>query len=65
LLVATGLVIPIVTSILSVVTLALAAIAWIRGQGSLVGWLYYSLIALVFVLFVLFVGYWNMLGWRF
>jgi CubicO group peptidase (beta-lactamase class C family) len=59
------LVIPIVTSILSVVFLALAVIAWMRGYWSLVGRLYYSLIALASVLFVLFAGYWNMLGWRF
>jgi hypothetical protein len=59
------LVIPIVTSILSVVTLALTVIAWVRGQGSFVGRLYYSLMALAAVLFVLFAVYWNMLGWRF
>jgi CubicO group peptidase (beta-lactamase class C family) len=59
------LVIPIVTSMLSVVFLALAVIAWMRGYWSLVGRLYYSLIALASVLFVLFAGYWNMLGWRF
>lgn len=59
------LVIPIVTSILSVVFLALAVFAWMRGYLSLVGRLYYSLIALASVLFVLFAGYWNMLGWRF
>ncbi len=59
------LVIPIVTSILSVVFLALTLIAWVRGYGSLVGRLYTSLIALASVLFVLFAGYWNMLGWRF
>ena len=59
------LVIPIVTSILSLAFLALAVIAWMRGYWSLVGRLYYSLIALASVLFVLFAGYWNMLGWRF
>jgi hypothetical protein len=59
------LVIPIVTSILSLVTLALTVVVWVRGYGSLVGRLYYSLIALASVLFVLFAGYWNMLGWRF
>jgi uncharacterized membrane protein YuzA (DUF378 family) len=59
------LVIPIVTGILSVITLALTVIAWVRGHGSLVGRLYYSLIALASVLFILFVSYWNMLGWRF
>jgi CubicO group peptidase (beta-lactamase class C family) len=59
------LVIPIVTSILSVVFLALTVTAWMRGTWSLVSRLYYSLIALASVLFVLFAGYWNMLGWRF
>jgi hypothetical protein len=59
------LVIPIITSMLSVVFLALTLIAWVRGYGALVGRLYYSLIALASVLFVLFAGYWNMLGWRF
>jgi hypothetical protein len=65
LLIRVTLVIPIVTSILSVVTLALTLVAWVRGHGSLVGRLFYSLIALASILFVLFVGYWNMLGWRF
>jgi CubicO group peptidase (beta-lactamase class C family) len=59
------LVIPIVTGVLSVVTLVLAAIAWVRGHGSLVGRLSYSTMALASVLFILFAGYWNMLGWRF
>ena len=59
------LVIPIVTSILSLALLALTLVTWVRGHGSLVGRLYISLIALASVLFVLFAGYWNMLGWRF
>ncbi len=58
------LVIPIVTCILSVVTLTLTLVAWVRGHGSFVGRLYYSLIALASVLFVLFAAYWNMGGWR-
>jgi hypothetical protein len=59
------LVIPIVTSILSIVFLALTAIAWMRGYWSLVSRLYYSLMAVASVVFVLFAAYWNMLGWRF
>jgi CubicO group peptidase (beta-lactamase class C family) len=59
------LAIPIVTGILSVVLVGLASIAWVRGQGSFVGRLTYSVIALASVLFILFAGYWNMLGWRF
>jgi hypothetical protein len=60
-----ALVTPLVTSILSLVFLALAARAWVRGTWPIVGRLYYTLIALASVLFVLFAGYWNMLGWRF
>ena len=59
------LVIPIITGILSLVFLALAVMAWVRGYWSLVGRLYYSLIALASVLFVLFAGYWNLLDWKF
>jgi CubicO group peptidase (beta-lactamase class C family) len=59
------LVIPIITSILTVVFMAFTVIAWMRGTWSLVSRLTYSLIALASVLFVLFAGYWNMLGWRF
>jgi hypothetical protein len=59
------LVIPIVTSVLSLAFLACTVIAWMRGYWSLVGRLYYSLIALASVLFVLFAAYWNMLGWRY
>ena len=65
LLIRVMLVIPIVTGILSLAFLALTVIAWMRGYGSLVGRLTYSLMALASVLFVLFAGYWNMLGWRF
>jgi threonine/homoserine/homoserine lactone efflux protein len=59
------LVIPIATSVLSIVLLGCTVIAWMRGYWSRVGRLYYSLVALASVLFVLFAGYWNMLGWRF
>ena len=59
------LVLPIVTSILSLAFLACTVIAWVRGYWSLVGRLYYSLVALASVLFLLFAGYWYMLGWRF
>ena len=55
---------PIFTGILTVVFVGLAA-AWVRAQGSFAGRLAYSLIALASVLFVLFAGYWNLLGWRF
>jgi len=59
------LVIPIVTSILSLAFLACTVIAWVREYWSLVGQLHYSLVALAAVLLVLFAGYWIMLGWRF
>jgi hypothetical protein len=59
------LLVPIVTGVLSLVFLILAGMAWIRGTWPLVGRLYYSMLALASVCFILFVGYWNMLGWRF
>ena len=46
------LVIPIVTSILSLAFLALTVIAWMRGYSSLVSRLYYSLVALAGVRFI-------------
>ena len=57
--------IPIVTRISSLAFLACTVITWMRGYWSLGGRLYDSLIALASVLFVLFAGYWNRLGWRF
>jgi len=59
------LLMPIVTGVLGVVSLILAVTAWIRGTWPLVGRPYYSLIALASVVFALFAGYWNMVGWRF
>jgi CubicO group peptidase (beta-lactamase class C family) len=59
------LAVPLVTGLFSLPFLALAVAAWVRGSGSIVGRLYYTLIALSSVVLVLFAGYWNMLGWRF
>jgi hypothetical protein len=59
------LLIPIVTGVLGFVFVALGVIAWLRGYWSVIGRLYYSSIALASVVFILFAGYWNMLGWRF
>jgi CubicO group peptidase (beta-lactamase class C family) len=59
------LAVPIVTGLLSLAFLALSVVAWVRGSGSIVGRLYYPLIALASVLLILFASYWNMLGWRF
>jgi hypothetical protein len=59
------LVIPVITSILALISLVCTLLAWIRGYWSAVGRLTYTLIALSSVVFLLFEGYWNMLGWRF
>ncbi len=58
------LVIPIVTTALTMVMLVAAVIAWIRGYWSTLGRLYYSLITLTALAFVWWASYWNLIGYR-
>jgi CubicO group peptidase (beta-lactamase class C family) len=59
------LVIPLVTAALAVAVLVLAVLAWRRHTWSFGGRLHYSLVALAGWLFLWFVSYWNLLGFRF
>ncbi len=59
------LVIPIVTSILSLVLLGMTVLAWKDGFWSGPGRLQHSCIVLAAMVFVLWVNYWNLLGWRY
>lgn len=59
------LLLPIITTVLAVVMLVAAVIAWIRGYWSTLGCLYYSLITLAALVFVWWANYWNLIGWRF
>ena len=60
-----ALIIPIVTALLTVVLLFLTIRAWKDSYWSVLGRNYFSFLTLTAVLFVLWVNYWNMLGWRF
>jgi len=60
-----ALIIPIVTTLLTVVLVLQMLGTWFQGYWSVWGRIYYSLISLAAVVFILFAGYWNLLGWRF
>jgi len=59
------LAIPLLTAALTVGLLLLAARAWREEYWSFAGRVHYSLFALAALVFVWFVNYWNLLGWRF
>jgi CubicO group peptidase (beta-lactamase class C family) len=58
------LLMPIITTVLAVVMLVAAVMAWIRGYWSTLGRLYYSLITLAALAFVWWANYWNLIGYR-
>ncbi|MFC1910977.1 hypothetical protein ACFLXC_06895 [Chloroflexota bacterium] len=59
------LVIPIITSLLTLALLVMVALVWKNGYWSILGRVHYTLITLAAVGFVLWVNYWNLLGFRF
>ncbi len=65
LLIQVALVIPLITILLSVVLSWQLLMSWFKGYWSFVGRLYYTLIWLAAVVFILFAGYWNLIGWKF
>jgi CubicO group peptidase (beta-lactamase class C family) len=58
------LVIPVLTTVLSLVLLVFAALAWKDRYWSLAGRLHYSVVTLAALVFVWFAEYWNLLGFR-
>jgi CubicO group peptidase (beta-lactamase class C family) len=60
-----ALIIPIITAVLTLVLLWMTIRAWKDSNWSILGRIYYSFLTLTAVLFVLWVNYWNLLGWRF
>jgi CubicO group peptidase (beta-lactamase class C family) len=60
-----ALVIPLITILLTVVMCWSMLVAWFKGYWSFGGRLYYTLIWLAAVVFIVFAGYWNLLGWKF
>ncbi len=59
------LIIPIITALLTLVLLWMTIQAWKDSYWSFMGRIYYSFLTLTAVLFILWVNYWNLLGWRF
>ncbi len=58
------LVIPILTTVLSLVLLVFVALAWKDRYWSLVGRLHYTLVTLAALVFVWLANYWNLLGFK-
>jgi hypothetical protein len=59
------LVIPLLTAILTVGSVVFTVLAWRDEYWSVLGRLHYSLIAVAALVFIWFVNYWNLLGFRF
>ena len=59
------LIIPLLTIPLTVVWLILAVLAWSKKQWSLPARGHYTLVAIVAVLFVWFLAYWNLIGFKY
>ena len=58
------LVIPMVTTVLALVLVAMAVFAWRDGTWTLAGRIHYSLVVLAAVTFAGWAAYWNLLGFR-
>lgn len=65
LIVRVALIIPIVTALLALVCLWMTVRAWKERYWSVWGRIYFSFLTLTAVLFVPWLNYWNLLGWRF
>jgi hypothetical protein len=59
------LTVPILISALSAGVLVYAALAWARGNWSLLGRLHYTLVALSTLTFVSLLAYYNLIGYQF
>jgi hypothetical protein len=56
---------PLLTTILTVALLFCSLQVWKRGYWSLMARAHYSLIALAALVFIPFLNYWNLLGFKF
>ena len=59
------LVIAIVAAVLAVAVVVLAVVAWVKGFWRVPGRVHYTLVAAAAVAFVLWLNYWNLLGFRY
>ncbi len=60
-----ALVIPILTTLLTVVMVWMTFQSWKERYWSVSGRLFYSFLTLTAILYVVWANYWNLLGWRF
>ena len=60
-----ALVLPIVTTVLAVAVVVLAVVAWVKKFWRVRGRVHYTLVAAAAVAFVLWLNYWNLLGFRY
>jgi hypothetical protein len=60
-----ALIIPIATALLALVCLWMTVRAWKERYWSVWGRIYFSFLTLTAVLFVPWLNYWNLLGWRY
>jgi len=59
------LVLPVLAAVLTVGALVYTVLAWKEGYWGIAGRMYYTLVTLAAVVFVWFLNFWNLLGWRF
>jgi len=59
------LVIAVVAAVLAVATVVLAVVAWVKGFWRVPGRVHYTLVAAAAAAFVLWLNYWNLLGFRY
>ena len=57
--------IPMLTAVLTLVLLGGVMLSWLRGYGSIVGKLAYMVMVMNSVVFIWWISYWNLLGFRF
>lgn len=59
------LTLPILAGAIALALPFFSAAAWRRAAGGLIGRIHYSLVTLALLLFIPFLHYWNLLGWRY
>lgn len=60
-----ALLLPVLAGLASMSLPYFSVSAWWRGRGTLIGRFYFSLVTIALLLFLVFLHYWNLLGWRY
>jgi CubicO group peptidase (beta-lactamase class C family) len=59
------LVLPVLSALLSLALVVLAAVSWTKGDGKVENRVYASIFSVVSVAFICFLNHWNLLGWNY